>query len=38
MEEKYQCCICKKYFKKENILGNYENATCDTCWGKYIKE
>lgn len=39
MEDKeyYKCVICGKLIEKENITGNYENATCDECWEKYVE-
>lgn len=36
MIEYYECTICGKLEKKENIFGNYENYTCDECWNKYV--
>lgn len=36
-KEYYNCCICGKLIEKENATGNYENATCDKCWEKFVK-
>ncbi len=36
MSEYYNCCICNKLFKKDNILGNYENYVCDNCSERYF--
>lgn len=35
MERYYNCSICNRLIKKDNLLGNYENYTCDECWEKY---
>lgn len=38
MNEYYKCNVCGKLKKKDNILGNYENYTCDECFKKYCTE